>query len=94
MRTYSYHILGYDVMATMTAQHNNDTQPIVYSGANAEIVRLQLAESFGAFGHRFNPDASTPTDLDAALFATFEGLVQRLGETPSYDPGIPEGAVT
>jgi hypothetical protein len=54
-----------------------------------------LNNAYGAFGHLFNPEASTPTDLDYALFSTFgESNVERLGPTPSYDPGIPEGAVT
>ena len=94
MADYSYQILGYEVTVTMTARDGNESQPITYSGAKAETVRRRLSLSFGAFGHRFNPDSSTPTDLDAALFSTFGGLVQRLGATPDYNPGIPEGAQT
>jgi hypothetical protein len=97
MTAYSYRVSSYNVTVSVTAPTNNTSAPITYEGQGAglEIVRLMLNNAYGAFGHLFNPEASTPTDLDYALFSTFgESNVERLGPTPSYDPGIPEGAVT
>jgi len=94
MREYSYKINRYNVTVTMTAANGNDSQPIAYAGDNADRVKSALGGATGAFGHGFNIDSDTPTDLDAALHKTFPGLIERTGAKPNYDPGIPEGALT
>ncbi len=63
------------------------------------IVEDILATSYGAFGHSIGSNATSPIDLDAALkspnFDTFAvELIEGFELVSSYDPGIPEGAVT
>ena len=97
MSTYSYRIKPYFLTVSINAEDSNTAAPITYegSGASVLVVKDMLDGASGAFGHLFDPESSTPTDLDYALFSTFgESNVERLGPTPSYDPGIPEGAVT
>lgn len=97
MPTYSYQVQTYDVTVSMTAANSNTFAPISYEGHTAakRIVRSMLDRAYGAFGHTFDPDTSTPTDLDAALNSTFgRENVQRTGAAPNYDPGIPKDAVT
>lgn len=97
MPTYSYLVQPYDVTVSMTAANSNTFAPISYEGRPGAkgMVRSMLDGASGAFGHSFDPGNSTPTDLDAALNDTFgRENVQRTGAAPSYDPGIPKGAVT
>lgn len=97
MPTYSYQVQPYDVTVSMTAANSNTFAPITYQGRPGAkgMVRSMLDGAYGAFGHLFDPDTSTPTDLDAALNSTFgRENVQRTGAAPSYDPGIPKNAVT
>lgn len=100
MPIYSYLIRPYRVKASIEAEGPNDVRPINYEAEGAtsgaiEAVNNRLSDAFGAFGHRFNADESSPIDLDAALISTF-GLeaIERLTQSPSYDPGIPSGAQT
>jgi hypothetical protein len=95
--TYVYKIEPYGVIVTLEAEDSNDPQSIRYEGnpLSVDMVKHQLSRAYGAFGHSFCPDGDTPTDLDAALFSVFgPDRVERLGATPDYDPGIPDGAVT
>lgn len=101
MPLYRYDIRPYRVSASIDAENGNDTQAIEYEGAatmggrDVAAVKFRLSDSFGAFGHRFNPEQSTPIDLDAALMSTFgPEAVDRGGAVPSYDPDIPDGAQT
>ncbi len=97
MPTYIYKIEPYGVIVTLDADDSNDAQSIRYEGDPqiVDMVRHQLSSAYGAFGHSFCPDGDTPTDLDAALFSVFgPDRVERLGATPDYDPGIPDGAMT
>lgn len=94
---YQYRILGYGLTVSLEAADQNDAQAIAYAGTSGNVasVKARLSEAYGAFGHRFDPEGSTPLDLHHALVTTFpEGLVEPLTETPSYDPEIPAGAVT
>jgi hypothetical protein len=95
--TYQYLVNLYDVVLTIEADNEHDHQPITYQGEPDDIrgVRNRLSGAYGAFGHAFDPSASTPLDLDAALHKSFNpGLIERLGEAPSYDAGIPPGTLT
>lgn len=58
----------------------------------------KLQSAYGAFGHTIEENTS-PIDLDAALKSpVFKDYLVELIEgedlTRSYDPGIPEGAIT
>lgn len=100
MPRYSYSIIPYQVSAAIEAADSNDLQSIAYAGSepagrDVDAVKFRLSDAYGAFGHRFNIDESTPTDLDAALLSTFgPDAIERTGAIPDYDPQIPEGAQT
>ncbi|MGA1476373.1 MAG: hypothetical protein ACO4AI_14695 [Prochlorothrix sp.] len=94
---WRYQIDIYDVAVSLEAVSPNTPAPVVYEGDadGIDIVKWNLTNAYGAFGHGFDPEVTTATDLDYALFSTFgESDVERLGPTPSYDPGIPQGAAT
>lgn len=95
MPIYRYIIKPMGTLITIEAPTSNTTSSIAYSGSRVNLTRSRLDGAYGAFGHLFDPDNSTPTDLDAALNSTFgKENVQRIGAAPSYDPGIPEGTIT
>jgi len=95
MPVYQYTIKSMGTVITIEASTSNTAAPIHYSGSRVKLTRSRLDGAYGAFGHLFNPDASTPTDLDAALNSIFGAQnVQRTGAKPSYDPGISKDAVT
>jgi len=98
MKIYKYKIIPIDVIVTLKAEGPNSSGKITYEGErlNRQIVVLRLSDTTGAFGHIFYPLSSTPIDLDFALRQTFGNEnIEELGEIiESYDPDIPEGAMT
>lgn len=96
MKTYKYLIKHLDVTVTLQAKGPNSSGKIIYEGENREFVMLKLSSTYGAFGHGFNAKGDTPIDLDCALISTFgNDNIEVLGEIiESYDPEIPEGAMT
>jgi len=96
MKNYQYRIKPMDVIVTMDAESPNHSAKIKYEGQYRKFAMLRLSGASGAFGHIFGVTSSTPIDLDYALKYTFGAdNVETLGEEiESYDPGIPEGAMT
>lgn len=88
------------VEVSIAVDDGNKTGIIEYEG-DADIVELLrdlLAFEYGAFGHLIG-SATTPIDLDAAMkspaLAQWQPeLIEGAELVASYDPGIPEGAVT
>lgn len=60
--------------------------------------RFMLQDAYGAFGHTLGTEFATPIDLHYAVFtklAEFDPqVVEGADLVETYDPGIPEGAVT
>lgn len=95
METYKYRIKNLDVVVTLKAKGPNSSGKIDYEGKYSDLAKIMLDGESGAFGHIFFPDSSTPIDLDYVLKSKFKDNVEVLGkEVESYDPEIPEGAVT
>lgn len=98
MKTYKYKIVPANVIVTLKAKGPNYDGPLEYEGKDFDVklVKLQLSRGIGAFGHTFSANSSDPIDLDFVLKQTFgQENIEVLGEeVTSYDPGIPEGAVT
>lgn len=93
---WRYQVRVYNVTVSLDAETHNTPAPVTYDG-NPDavyVLKQRLTNAYGAFGHGFDPEVTTATDLDYALFSTFPGDVTRLTDAPSYDPGIPQGAVT
>ena len=91
---YQYIIDVWDVTIDLDVEDDNQKTAPAYAGENAPRVKELLSTAYGAWGHIFDPDSTTANDLDAAVMSTFGPRAQRLGPTPSYSPGIPEGAQT
>jgi hypothetical protein len=93
---WRYRLDIYDVVVSLEAVSPNTPALVAYEGDadGIDVVKWNLSNAYGAFGHSFDPESTTATDLDYALFSTFPGDVTRLTAAPSYDPGIPQGAVT
>lgn len=98
MKTYKYRIISSNVIVTLKAEGPNSSGEINYEGEsfNKKLVIFRLSGASGAFGHSFYPLSSTPIDLDFVLKQTFgKEDIEVLGEVIiSYDPEIPEGALT
>lgn len=60
--------------------------------------RFLLQNAYGAFGHSFDPEFATPIDLHYAVFTNLADFNPQVVEgaelVETYDPGIPDGAVT
>lgn len=93
---YKYLIKPYNVTVTMESEGPNESGLVKYEGAFKKIAMLDLSTARGAFGHYFGVTDSTPIDLDYALNSTFgRKNIEVLGEEiKSYDPELPEGAIT
>lgn len=98
MEVYKYRIKPRNVIITLKAEGPNSDGVLEYEGKsfNKKLVVFQLEGKSDAFGHSFSSKSATPIDLDFALKQTFgKDKVEVLGEKiTSYDPEIPEGAVT
>lgn len=93
--TYEYKVLPYDVIVTLKAKGPNSSGIVKYEGKDRNLVIFLLSRATGAFGHIFFPENTTPIDLHYALHSTFKGKIETLGhDVGTYDPEIPEGAVT
>jgi|GEM_PF-2044325 len=89
-----------EVIVSLDVKDPNEIAPIKYEGEAYLIksVRLWLEKEDGAFGHIIG-DRTCAIDLDAAMHSDamqqFEPELIEGGElVKSYDPGIPDGAVT
>ena len=98
MKTYKYRIIPSNVIVTLKAKGPNSDGYLKYEGRDFDkkLVMFQLNGQSGAFGHTFSSLSSNPIDLDFVLKKTFgKDNIEVLGEVvTSYNPGIPEGAVT
>jgi len=97
MNTYKYMIKPYKVVVTLYAKDSNSDATIIYAGSQNDVafVKYFLGNTYGAFGHLFNPIASTALDLESALLNIFgKNYIRRIGAVPSYDPNLPKGFVT
>jgi len=98
MEIYKYRIISSNITITLRAKGPNSSGKITYGGDSfsKKLVILKLSGTSGAFGHSFYPLSSTPIDLDFVLKQTFgKEDIEVLGEViTSYDPEIPEGAMT
>jgi hypothetical protein len=96
VKNYEYLIKEpFNVRVFLRAEDPNSWGDVQYTGKWAEVVKAKLRSSTGAFGHIFDPDNTSPIDLDYALKTSFPGRIEVKGELiKSYDPGIPKGAAT
>jgi hypothetical protein len=60
------------------------------------VIEGYMLTASGAFGHRINLDSVSAIDLDYALRSSYLAVEITEGKeiVESYDPGIPEGALT
>lgn len=89
-----------EITASIAVNSPHETAEIIYSGDEflAQQVKEVLSLSIGAFGHLIG-SKTTAIDLDAALksdrFKEYKvQLIEGEDLVKSYDPGIPEGAIT
>lgn len=84
----------------IAVEDGNATGELLYEGDAERVAsfRSLLAYQYGAFGHLIG-SATTPIDLDAAMrspaMAQWQPeLIEGAALVASYDPAIPEDAVT
>lgn len=89
-----------EITVSLAVNSPHETAEIIYSGDNFLTAHIKeiLSLSIGAFGHSIG-SSTTAIDLNAALksdrFKEYKVELIEGGElVKSYDPGIPEGAVT
>ena len=89
-----------ETSVTLSVANGNESAPQEWNG-DEDIVkayRFLLRDAYGAFGHKLGTEFATPIDLHYAIFtnlADFDPQVVEGAElVETYDPGIPEGAVT
>jgi hypothetical protein len=82
----------------LNADDPNSYGPVLVRGVRnlREELKQRLEQSLGAFGHSINLASSTPIDIDAALRALPYDVSIEGGESQlsTYDPMLPEGAIT
>jgi hypothetical protein len=78
----------------------NESNEQVWEGDEFAVqnYRFLLQNAYGAFGHSFDTEFTTPIDLHYAVMSNLADFNPQVVEgaelVESYDPGIPEGAVT
>lgn len=80
----------------------NQSAPLQIEGGSQEkkdLVIDMIRRSYGAFGHTMTPNSMTAIDLDyvANNYLAYEfttAIVEGAELVETYDPGIPEGAIT
>jgi hypothetical protein len=82
------------------ADSGNYFGPLLWEG-NADLIgmaKFYLESAYGAFGHLFDLEFSSPIDLHYACLSSLADYAPEVIEGAEYvevyDPGIPEGAVT
>ena len=88
------------VTVSLFASDGNESAPQEWDG-DEDIVkayRFLLRDAYGAFGHSFDPEFANPIDLHYAVFTNLADFNPQVVEgaelVETYDPGIPDGAVT
>lgn len=85
---------------SLSVDDGNESAPQEWEGDPGLIgwFRSRLGDTYGAFGHLFDTEFATPIDLHYAVFSTlvdYEPVVVEGAElVKTYDPGIPDGAIT
>jgi len=101
------HAFG-EAILTLEAESGNDRNPVQLrpastpASAGDEItvqeIELQFFRKHGPFGHIFTPEMTSPYDLDHVLKQLPPKFTVEILEgaelVQSYDPDIPEGAIT
>lgn len=88
-----------EVEVSISVDDGNKFGAVKFSG-NAdlvELVRSLLSNAYGAFGHGINLESCSPIDLAAALtsLGRFKPeLLEGADLVATWNPGIPDGAVT
>jgi hypothetical protein len=90
-----------EVFLSLESTSKNQPAPLKIEGSPEKVaqVRELLDGAYGAYGHIFDIEITTPLDLYFAaknyLNTEFTPIVVEGAElVETYDPGIPEGAVT
>ena len=88
------------VSVALGVDDGNESAPQEWEGDQNLIgwFKSKLETAYGAFGHLFGTEFATPIDLHYAVFsnlAVYDPVVVEGAElVETYDPGIPEGAIT
>lgn len=88
--------------ASVSLYVSNGNEPGQQNWEGDEFIvksyRFLLRDAYGAFGHSFDPEFATPIDLHYAVFTNLADFNPQVVEgaelVETYDPGIPDGAVT
>jgi hypothetical protein len=91
-----------DVEVWLDVSDGNDFAETQWSGPDHRIesVKRYLNNAHGAFGHLIDADCTSPIDLDCAIAKipqlqdVHPQLIEGAELVASYDPDLPEGAVT
>ncbi|MBW4478612.1 MAG: hypothetical protein KME54_17570 [Tolypothrix brevis GSE-NOS-MK-07-07A] len=94
MIKYEIKVGSSTIYVSLAAKSSNERAMLVYEGNDISGFKLFLESSYGAFGHIIG-QATTPIDLHYAM-SNQKQFDARLieGEITSYDPEIPDDAVT
>jgi hypothetical protein len=89
---------GNGTAVSLYVANGNESAKQNWEGDSVKSFRFMLQNAYGAFGHTLGTEFATPIDLHYAVFsnlADFDPQVVEGAElVETYDPGIPEGAVT
>jgi hypothetical protein len=90
---------GLTLTLDLNSSNGNEQGSLVITPSDlleTEELRAKLNQSKGAFGHSLDTQALTPIDLVYALGMLGYAFDVTIGSemVESYDPGIPEDAVT
>lgn len=89
---------GNKIELVLPVDNGNESSPILFVGDPMLEWRVNsyLETAFGAFGHRISPSSVNAIDLHAALNQSPFTVTILEGEelVKTYDPEIPEGAMT
>jgi len=90
-----------EVTIILEARTGNSRGPLQITGDEIPILELRydFRDKHGAFGHRFDPESTTPIDLSHVLKTQLSPrfkveILEGAELVKVYDPGIPEGVQT